>query len=296
MNDIAILQNLEPQLDLRRAARYTYDREQEVMMAQFLIATVALAVGSVLGLRYPMARPYVALFGFLVVLLDIFGLDRWQKRLNRLATKFAAAFDCVVLGLSWDSPALGECASTEDIVAAVTAFHKKYAGAAAPDIYNWYMNIDADMSVERARFICQPQSLWYDGVLRKAHVTIVLAIPFAVIVVLLAYALIHNLRMTDICLLLLPSGIFMGWSLRGITSQRDVIAAQIEQIKCLDKAMQSERNGIISTPDCLTTSMAIQSSVFLRKGGTRQIFPFIYDWKRAQMHNQATAAALNVSP
>ncbi len=118
MDNIPLLQNAPENLLPFRASRHLYAKAKALAAVQ-VIATVCMpTAGAFLSLWLLTLRPYVALYGLAIALLDACVLDRLQKRATKQAARIQEEFDYAVLQLPWDGFAVGRHPDREDIHAA----------------------------------------------------------------------------------------------------------------------------------------------------------------------------------
>lgn len=83
---IAVLQNSEMQLQRLAAQRQLYATAKHVFSWQVVMGGPVAIVGAVFVLLWPEFKVYVASWGLLVALCDLFWLTPWQKSLSRRQT------------------------------------------------------------------------------------------------------------------------------------------------------------------------------------------------------------------
>lgn len=146
-------QNTDRQLQRLAAQRQLYATAKNVFGVQLILSGPIAVASAFLGIAYPSLKGYIALWGFFVVLGDLFWLTPWQKRLRDSAARVQEAFDCDVLSLPWNDLKAGKRPDPE----LVKEQAEKYAKwtSKMPSLKNWYSAEVADLPPHVGRIVCQ---------------------------------------------------------------------------------------------------------------------------------------------
>lgn len=287
-NQITTLQNEETQLKLLRARTQLYSYASRVLVAQLILTLLLPALGAILVIFVPAARPYVAAIALIITGLDVLVLDRRQKLLIKQAAKIGESFDCAVLALPWDRFNAGEPLEVEDVHAAARAYSMRHDDSALKD---WYPTAVAAAPLHLARIICQRANLRYDSQLRRSYGKIIATIASAILLVLLAGGLIQDLKLTDWVLTMAPASPILTWAAREYYRQNDTANSLEEHLKAAKVLWSRALAGECDADKCLSQSREFQNAIYYRRASSPLIVPFLYRFKRLQLEDDMNQAA-----
>ncbi|KVU68288.1 hypothetical protein WK73_24755 [Burkholderia ubonensis] len=165
-NDIPAQQaRAENKLFLR--ARSRNYRAAKVTQGIIVTLSVLLPIFGVLaGPHHPQVRPYVALSGLVLLLLETALIDRLQKDRMKRGAKLQEQFDTAVFGLPWNRFVAGARVEPED-VRALSA--KPLTKAREKHFEAWYEPCVGQLPLHLARLVCQRTNISYDARLRRKY-------------------------------------------------------------------------------------------------------------------------------
>lgn len=165
MSTILTKQNEKAQLDRIAAARYLYRISKQVLVSHAVLSVPLAVTASTVAFIWPEARPWTALYGVSLTLLDLLWFTPWQKRLRREAAAIQEAFDCDVLVLSWNQLRTGKRVPNEREYAMARAYDK--VASQYKPIKEWYSKEIDGLPIHVARIACQRANCWWDATLRR---------------------------------------------------------------------------------------------------------------------------------
>jgi hypothetical protein len=289
MNTIVEAQNRPAMLALMRARRVTYRRAEIWQNAQILAMVAAPAAGALLGLLFPVARPFVAVFALAATLFDVWLMDPRQKENNRLAARITETFDCEVLHLPWNEFVAGRRLDPESIDRQAGAFRGSDA-----ELRDWYSPPELALApLPLARIICQRQNLWYNSDLRRRGVEVLSAIAGILVVSVVVIGVVADLSLTDLTVsVAAPASPILIWALRERVRQREATDA-IEQIKTAADAFwnSSVDGGRPDDEEFTRRSREFQDAIYLRRSASALPLPWLYKLLRPSMELSMAAGA-----
>ncbi|ESQ89226.1 hypothetical protein ABAC460_13090 [Asticcacaulis sp. AC460] len=288
MNNILALQNDEGNLRYRRAIRATYDTAQDIVLLQVICAVAIPVVAALVTFVLPDAKPYTAALSMLLVLADIYYLDRRQKALLKLGAKFGEEFDTRVLNLPWDNFTVGDKTTPEELHAAEIKFKARTTKAEFTD---WYPVAVGAAPLHLARLLCQRANLSYDEALRRDYSRFVVRLALGITAALFVVALAQNLPLKEFILVVSPAMPALAWAGREFLRQRDAADAQDSLRKQARKVWDDALAGHCSEDSCLLKAREFQSAVYLRRSSAPMILPGMYKSKRAVLEDQMNSTA-----
>jgi hypothetical protein len=252
MNSITTEQNTDQQLQRLAAQRQLYATAKKVFGFHVMLSGPLAAASAFFALLYPSAKGYVALWGVVVVLCDIFWLTPWQKRLRSSAAGIQEAFDCDVMSLPWNDLKGGKRPDPE-LVKEQSERYSTWAHK-MPPLSNWYSAGADELPLHIGRIICQRSNCWWDSKQRRRYAISIIAIVSVVFIVLLMLALGNRLTVEDFVVRVLAP--LAPALLLGIRQYSDHIeaAARLDKLKDHAEKLWDEALSGKKSPTYLTTA------------------------------------------
>ena len=226
---IGVAQNTEKQMHRLAAQRQLYATAKRIFGWQvFLGGPIAIA-GAVLVLFHAEFRVYVASWGLLIALCDLFWLTRWQKSLRGAAAKIQEVFDCDVLELKWNELKADKHPDPELVKAQSTKYEKW--GGEMPTLKNWYSPRVDELPLHIGRIICQRANCWWDSTQRRHYAAWLVGIVALIFVVVCSLALSGDASLEALLLKgILPLAPALLIALRQFSEQREA-ADRLDKLK-----------------------------------------------------------------
>jgi hypothetical protein len=222
-------QNAEMQLHRLAAQRQLYTTAKHVFGWQVIIGGPIAIAGAVFVLLRPEFKVYVASWGLLVALCDLFWLTPWQKSLRGAAARIQEAFDCDVLGLKWNDLKAGKHPDPE-LVKTQTTKYEKWSDT-MPTLKNWYSPRADELPLHIGRIICQRTNCWWDSTQRRHYAAWLVGIVAFIFVVVCGLALSGGASLEALLLKgILPLAPALLIALRQFTEQREA-ADRLDKLK-----------------------------------------------------------------
>ena len=288
MARISDSQNQQSNLQRLAAQRYLYSRAKRVSALQMSLAIVAPAAGAVAIALCPEIRPWVALVGIVVPLLDVTLLDPCQTRLRRTAAIIQEDLDCNILDLPWNDVLCGRRPAAEDVHEAA---EKNRRTPDAP-LQDWYPVATDALPMYQARIICQRTNCWWGSKLRqqfRVGILIVLGLVCALVVLLAMFAEWNVQTLVLAVAAPLPPAVM--WGVREARRLRDA-SSDLDRLRKLFESLWDDLAGGIST-DVAATSRArrLQDAILLGRRANPLVFDWIYRLKRHDYEKQMKVGA-----
>jgi hypothetical protein len=271
MNDIPNTQNSERQIQKLAAQRQLYATAKKVFGWQVVISApiaVALAFSVIM---YPELKPFVALWGILVTILDVAWLTPWQKRLRNTAARIQESFDCDVLGLPWNELKAGKHPDPE-LVREQADKYKKLASS-MPPILDWYAKDVECLPLHVARLVCQRSNCWWDSKQRRRYAVTVIACVVVIFVVVLFLAMGGGFILEDFVLKVaapLSPALLLGY--RQFAEQMET-ASRLDKLKEHAERLWADALGGKPESDLTVRARGLQDEIL----GNRIRSPLVFD-------------------
>lgn len=290
LNDIPAKQNGERGQLLMRARQQTYARAVRLQVLQLVGVVLVPTIGAVVGIYVPELRAAVAAMSLLILGLDILVLDRWMRKLLKLAAQICELFDCDVLTMEWNKFVAGNKPQEEDIQHAAAAYPQTEKARKA--IWDWYPPAVKRAPLHIARLACQRTNLWYDAKLRSRYTEWLVIIPVAIALILIIPSATAHLDFDAMVLTLAaPATPILVWSIRERNRQKDAWEAQRATIAQADALLDSVAAKGCTEAECAQKSREFQDAIYARRVANPLIFPLIYKMYRSQSEREMNAAA-----
>jgi hypothetical protein len=164
---IGAIQNSDIQLQRLAAQRQLYAMAKRVFTWQAIVAGPVAIAGSVFVLLRPEVKVYIASWGVLVALCDLFWLTPWQKSLRGAAARIQEAFDCDVLEFKWNDLKAGKHPDPE-LVKTQSMKYSRWANT-MPPLTDWYSRRVDELPLYIGRIVCQRSNCWWDSIQRRHY-------------------------------------------------------------------------------------------------------------------------------
>lgn len=272
MNHIPSLQNAAANLQKLAAQRQLYASAKSVFGWQFLAAgPLAFATG-VTAIIKPELKEFVASWGLIVVLADLFWLTPWQKRMRENAAKIQEQFDCEVLSLPWNSLKAGSEPDQELIKEQADAYESERAKM--PPLENWYPSNIGNLPLHLGRIICQRSNCWWDSKQRRHYAAWILCIAVALFLIIFVFALNGGLTVGDFILqVVAPMAPVLLFGLRQYCEQRDA-ASRLDKLKAHAEALW--KKSLSNSSDTDTESRNLQDEIFENRKKGPPVLDFLF--------------------
>lgn len=226
---IGTTQNTEKQIHRLAAQRQLYASAKHVFGWQVTIGGPLAIAGAVFVLLHAEFKVYVASWGVLVALCDLFWLTPWQKSLRGSAARIQEAFDCDVLEMKWNDLKAGKHPDPELVKAQSTKYEKM--GGNMPTLEDWYSPRVDELPVYVGRIVCQRTNCWWDSTQRRHYAAWLVGIVALVFVVVCGFALSGGASLEALLLKgILPLAPALLIALRQFTEQREA-ADRLDKLK-----------------------------------------------------------------
>lgn len=290
MNSITNEQNTDRQLQRLAAQRQLYATAKKVFGFHVWLSGPLAIASAFLALLFPTVKGYVALWGVVVVLCDVFWLAPWQKRLRGSAAGIQELFDCEVLSLPWNDLKAGKRPDPE----LVKEQSGKYAtwSHKMPPLNNWYPAEAGELALHIGRIVCQRSNCWWDSKQRRRYATSIIAVVSAVFVVVLMLALGNSFTVEDFVLKVLAP--LAPAVLLGIRQYSDQIeaATRLDKLKDHAEKLWNEAISGQKSPTYLTTAArGLQDEILDGRRRSPLVFDTIFKWLRRDYETQMNHGA-----
>jgi len=287
-NSIPQTQNAKQQLERLAAQRTLYSRAKTVAGIQAIVSVPAAIAWSFAANIYPSMKPWAALWGLVIAIIDVALLDTLQSGSQKDAAKVQEEFDCAVLDLPWNSLVVGPHPDPERIAEA----SHKYRPDPKHPIENWYPHEVEKLPLSSGRLVCQRTNLWWDWKLRQRYGLVLLCGGLVIAVASLVTGLVRHLSLADSLLTFwVPLSPAYLWAVREFRKHQSA-AKLAERLKEYTSTLWARALvGSISEAELREESRKVQDQIYVRRRDSALVFDWIYNRLQESHEMQATKGA-----
>ena len=287
MARISDSQNRQSNLKRLAAQRYLYSRAKRVSALQIFLAIVPPAA-VVLTLAHPEIRPWVALVGIAVAVLNVILLDPYQTSLRRRAATIQEDLDCNVLGLPWNDVLSGRRPTAEEVHEAA---EKNRRMPDAP-LENWYPVEASSLPMYQARIICQRTNCWWGSKLRRQYGWVISTALCLICLFVVLLAMFTEWSMQIFVLVVAaPLSPAVMWGVREIWRLCDAATALDRLRELCESFWDDVAQGVSTDVEATRRARQFQDAILLGRQAHPLVFDWLYKLKRQDYEKQMNAAA-----
>lgn len=286
---ITVEQNTPKQIQRLGAQRQLYATAKTIFIAQIILCGPVAIASVYLAKVFPASKASVALWGFIVLLSNMFWLTPWLEKRRTEAARVQEAFDCDVLDLPWNDIKVGDRPDPE----LIKEQSDKYNNWAArmPILQNWYAPSVANLPLHIGRIVCQRSNCSWDGRLRRRYAAFIIAALALLCLIILVLSFERNYTLQDFLLkVILPLAPALGLGYKQFIEQRNA-ASRLDDLKthCYrvwDDALSGEEERVITK-----WSRDLQDEIFESRRKSPLVFDAVFKWLRKTFQDQMKYAA-----
>jgi len=287
-NDIPTRQALDENKRLLRARDRSY-RTAKLTQGMLVILSISLPLSAIyFAPNFPQIKPYVALLGLILLLLETAVIDQVQKGRLKLGAKIQEQFDTEVFKLPWNRFVTGARAESEDI-RSLSA--KPLSKRREKHFQAWYEPCVGRLPIHLARLVCQRTNISYDSRLRRRYGNWLLFLTIVFGIALSLIGLNRGLLFPDLVMtLVVPFMPVLNWALKERLQQVNAAASLTNLVGEWDKIWTKALDGDDSV-HITAESRALQDAIYQKRERSPLVFDWVYDLLRSSNEDEAYHAA-----
>ncbi len=271
-------QELPENIELLSAQRSMYSKAKNIMGFQMLLSGPIALSSVILAIFIPDSKGYVALWGVLVLLLDIFIFTPWVKILRENAAKTQELFDTRVFGLDWNEIAVGKKPEPELIHE--EAKNHYFSKVKKTSLNKWYPAIINDVPEIFAMIICQRSNLWWDARVRKRYFLFICITLVLIAAGLIGYSIFVRKDVFEfLAFIVAPIASTYVFGYRQMVEQRDTVE-RLNKLKDASEKIWAEALSGESVSRLRTKCRSLQDQIFDHRKRNPPTFDFLFKWFR----------------
>ena len=271
-------QEMPENIELLAAQRNIYSRAKNLVGLQMTLSVPFAMCAAITTIVKPELKGYVALWGILVVVFDLFVFTPWAKKLRDSAARIQELFDTRVLGLDWNEIAVGKRPEPELIHEEAKKHgleEKQVAG-----LRKWYPIVIDEVPQICGTIISQRTNVWWDAKMRRKYALAIRVILVSIALGVIGYGLYEKKDMFEfLAYIVAPLAATYVFGYRQMVEHGDA-ADRLDKLKELADKIWSDA---VAGKDAVTLKFqcrALQDQIFDHRRKNPPIFDFIFRWFR----------------
>lgn len=282
MNTILTKQNEDKQLQRLSAQRELYSSAKNHYYIQLISNIITPITLSILSLFYEKISPYASVAGAMLVLLDIFLLERLIKIKKEKAAKIQELFDCDVLQLQKSPLKIADDITVEEVLDHYHAHGKIPSNI--EKIKNWYPSNINVLPLHIAQLICQRSNFNWDTNLRKKYLKLIISIGICAVFTVITLGIVRHISALSFFLLINAMLPLFQFSIKQVYENRDSISRLRELLLFADSCWNEAINGK-DEKEVSDGSRRLQDEIYNLRSQNPLIPDFVYKLFRTADEN-----------
>lgn len=271
-------QELPDNIELLAAQRNIYSKAKNIIGFQMILSVPIAICAAITTIVKPELKGYMALWGILVVVFDLFVFTPWVKKLRDNAARIQELFDTKVLELDWNEISVGKRPEPE-LVHEEAKRHgmdeKKTAG-----LRRWYPTAIDTVPDICGIIICQRSNVWWDARMRRKYALSIRVILVCIALGLIGYGLYERKDMFEfLAFIVAPLASTYVFGYRQMVEHSDA-ADRLDKLKELSEKIWSDAVVGKDVATLKQKCRALQDQIFDHRKKNPPIFDFLFRWFR----------------
>lgn len=271
-------QELPENIELLAAQRNLYSRAKNIIGFQMMLSVPVAICAAITTILKPELKGYVALWGVLVVVFDLFVFTPWVKKLRDNAARIQELFDTKVLGLEWNEISVGKKPELEMI-------HEEAQKHGLDDedisgLRKWYPVVISNVPEIFGIIISQRSNVWWDARMRRKYTFSIRFILVGIALGLIGYGLYEKKDMFEfLAYIIAPLASTYVFGYRQMMEHGDA-ADRLDKLKELSEKIWADavagKDVAVLNLKCRT----LQDQIFDHRKKNPPIFDSLFRWFR----------------
>ncbi|ALF88738.1 MULTISPECIES: S-4TM family putative pore-forming effector [Ralstonia solanacearum species complex] len=271
-------QDLPENIELLAAQRNLYSRAKNIIGLQMVLSGPVAICAAITTIVRPDLKGYVALWGILAVVFDLFVFTPWVKKLRDSAARVQELFDTRVLGLDWNEISVGKKPEPELIHEEA----KKYGVGEEKraSLKNWYPLIIDKVPEIFGVIISQRSNVWWDCKMRRKYSFFVRVVLVSIALGLIGYGLYEKKDMFEfLAYIVAPLASTYVFGYRQMMEHSDA-ADRLDKLRDLSEKVWSDAVSGKDIPTLKIKCRTLQDQIFDHRKRNPPVFDFLFKWFR----------------
>lgn len=275
---IVVNQELPENIERLAAQKNIYSRAKNIIGLQMILSIPVAMAAAVTTIIKPELNGYIAIWGILMVVFDLFMFTPWVKQLQDNAARIQELFDTSVFHLDWNEISVGNRPDPE-----LVAEHANKHGLEDNNVINlraWYPLAVNQVPNILGILICQRSNIWWDSRMRRKYAFTVRFILISIALGLVVYGLHERKDMFEFLVYVaapLLSTYVFGYRQMYDHSQA---ADRLDKLKGLSEKIWSDALHGKDVDTLKAESRTLQDQIFEHRRNNPPVFDFLFNFFR----------------
>lgn len=271
-------QELPENIELLAAQRNLYSRAKNIIGLQMILSgPVAISV-AITTIVQPDLKGYVALWGILAVVFDLFVFTPWVKKLRDSGARVQELFDTKVLGIDWSDMSVGKKPEPELIHEEAQKHGLEKEKSVS--LSKWYPVIIDTVPEIFGTIISQRSNVWWDCKMRRKYSLFIRIVLVSIALGLIAYGLYEKKDMFEfLAYIVAPLASTYVFGYRQMMEHSEA-ADRLDKLKDLAEKVWSEAVSGIDAAALKNKCRTLQDQIFDHRKRNPPVFDFLFKWFR----------------
>lgn len=265
-------------IKLLAAQKNIYSRSKNIIGLQMILSVPIAICAVITTIVKPELNGYIALWGILVVVFDLFVFTPWVKTLQDNAARIQELFDTKVLGLVWNDISVGKKPDPELVHEEAKKHGMEEENIAG--LRKWYPIIIDRVPEIFGIIISQRSNVWWDAKMRRKYTLSVRVMLVSIALGLIGYGLYERKDMFEfLAFIVAPLAATYIFGYRQMMEHGDA-ADRLDKLKELSEKIWSDALAGKDVATLKLESRTLQDQIFDHRMKNPPIFDFLFRWFR----------------
>ncbi len=271
-------QELPENIELLAAQRNLYSRAKNIIGLQMVLSGPIAVGAAIVTIAHPDLKGYVALWGILTVVFDLFVFTPWVKKLRDSAARVQELFDTKVLGIDWNDIAVGKKPDPELVHEEAQKHGLDEAKKAG--LKKWYPVIIDTVPEIFGIVISQRANVWWDCKMRRKYAYFIRVVLVSIALGLIGYGLYEKKDMFEfLAFIVAPLASTYVFGYRQMMEHTDA-ADRLDKLKDLAEKVWSDAVAGKDFAALKIKCRTLQDQIFDHRKRNPPVFDFLFKWFR----------------
>lgn len=265
-------------IELLAAQRNLYSRAKNIIGFQMFLSVPVAICAAITTIAKPQLKGYIALWGILVVVFDLFVFTPWVKKLRDNAARVQELFDTKVMGLEWNEISVGKRPEPELIHEEAQKHGLKHEEVA--NLRKWYPVVIDEVPEIFGIIISQRSNVWWDCKMRRKYSLFIRILLVCIALGLIGYALYERKDLFEfLAYIVAPLASTYVFGYRQMLEHGDA-AERLDKLRELAEKIWSEAKSGKDATSLKQKCRTLQDQIFEHRKKNPPIFDFLFKWFR----------------
>lgn len=271
-------QELPEHILLLAAQRSLYSRAKNIIGLQMVLSIPVAICAVVTTIMRPELKGYIAIWGILVLVFDLFVFTPWVKKLRDNAARIQELFDIKVFGMDWNQISVGKKPEPELIHEEAQKHGLEEEKVAC--LRKWYPVVIDTVPEIFGVIICQRSNVWWDSRMRRKYALFIRVILVCIALGLIGYGLYEKKDMFEfLAYIVAPLASTYVFGYRQMMEHGDAADRLDKLIELSEKIWSDTKNGK-NVDELKINCRSLQDQIFDHRRRNPPIFDFLFKWFR----------------